>query len=40
MGVLDNTIVFFTSDNGPTSEGHDANFNVVVLKGHKETYER
>ena len=26
MGVLDNTIVFFTSDNGPTSEGHDVHF--------------
>ena len=41
MGVLDNTIVFFTSDNGPTSEGHDVHFNSSgSLKGHKrDTYE-
>lgn len=42
MGVLDNTIVFFTSDNGPTSEGHDVYFfnSSGSLKGHKrDTYE-
>ena len=42
MGVLDNTIVFFTSDNGPTSEGHDVHFfnSSGFLKGHKrDTYE-
>jgi arylsulfatase A-like enzyme len=42
MGVLDNTIVFFTSDNGPTSEGHDVHFfnSSGSLKGHKrDTYE-
>ena len=42
MGVIDNTIVFFTSDNGPTSEGHDVHFfnSSGFLKGHKrDTYE-
>lgn len=42
MDVLDNTLILFTSDNGPTSEGHDVHFfnSSGHLKGHKrDTYE-
>lgn len=43
MGELDNTLVFFTSDNGPTGEGgHDYEFfnSNGDLKGYKrDTYE-
>jgi arylsulfatase A-like enzyme len=36
-GELENTIIFFTSDNGPTIEGHDHEFfnSNGVLRGHK-----